>query len=104
MTLSVGEKVKVLLNIEDDLNNTVLEILEENATYFILNRLKVEIVPETLNSTLVKMVIHDFQKRKNSKNGLLKSKQEGDMQESYLTDYPKEIIDEIDSKRKIRVI
>ncbi|MEH7346467.1 phage head-tail connector protein [Bacillus sp. JJ1532] len=101
---SILETVKALLNIEDDSKDTILEYYIEDATNFILNEGFHDEVPHSLRSTLVKMVIYDYEKKIYRKNGVLKNKTEGDMSESYVTEYPKEILQQIQRRRRVRVV
>lgn len=101
---SILDTVKALLNIEGDSKDTILEFFIEDATNFILNEGFHNEVPQSLRSTLVKMVIYDYEKKINRKNGILKNRTEGDISESYVTEYPKDILQQIQRKRKIKVL
>jgi hypothetical protein len=100
---STLEKIKILLdmdthNVEKD---DLLEILIEQETSVILNHRQLTELPTSLTSLLMDMVVFRHKRREND---TLKNKTEGDIIESYITEYPEHIRIQLDSGRKIRVI
>ena len=93
-------KIKILLNITDNTEDALLGILMENAVSFIKRTCFLDEVSTEFNPVLRKMVIFDY--RKNGSENL-KSESAGSLMESFLTEYPQDILNEIYPYRRIRV-
>ncbi|MFJ7680344.1 phage head-tail connector protein [Peribacillus sp. NPDC097198] len=101
-TLDAISKLKILLGIEDtNENSDKLELYLSGACDYILNYCRIEAIPIALTSTLLKMAAFDYRA-----HGLdnVKSETKGRLSESYITDYPPNIMNQLNPYRRIRVI
>lgn len=97
-------KIKIRLEIDPDDNSkdSLFEVLIEDAISYIkrIAFLNENEVNENFHSVIRKMVVFDF-RRQGVEN--LKTETAGSLQENFVTEYPKDILDEITPYRKIRV-
>lgn len=100
--LDAISKLKILLGIENkDESSDKLELYLSAASDYILNYCRIEAVPLALTSTLLKMAAFDYRA-----HGLdnVKSEAKGRLSESYITEYPANIINQLNPYRRIKVI
>lgn len=95
-------KIKIRLEIDsgDVSKDNLFEVLIEDAISYIKRITFLDEVNEDFHSVIRKMVVFDY-RRQGVEN--LKSETAGSLQESFVTEYPKDILDEITPYRKIRV-
>lgn len=91
-------KASIILNKPYD---EILDIYCEQAVGFIYNFCRRNTIPTELYSVIVSMIVHDYRKR-GVENVTSESK--GRLKDSYTTQYPPDIINQLIGRRKIIVV
>ena len=95
------ERIKLLLNIDDESKDALLEELIEEAEEYIVNATNNPDCLDSLTRTIINMVIYDYNMGGNK--GLTSENYSG-VSFGYLNGYSKDIEDQIKKYRKVRVI
>ncbi|MGP7815557.1 phage head-tail connector protein [Niallia sp. 01092] len=97
--------IKLLLDITDTTQDGLLNLYVSMATDYILDELNLNTLPQSLNTLVYEMVVFLY-RSKGVEN--LKSNEEGSLIETYITEYPPNILKRLqnykDRNRSIRVI
>lgn len=82
------EKVKIILDLENDNKDGLLEIYIQNAKDYIIDFTRIEKIPKTLESVIIDMVVFQYRQR-GIENVTTETK--GSLYESFITEYPNNI-------------
>lgn len=94
-------KVKVFLNIKDTDKDELLTILIDNAKQEIINYCNLKEYDNKLDSTLIKMVLSDYNKL--GSEGIASQSYSG-VSESFINGYSEDIISILNKHRKLRML
>lgn len=100
-TNNIIEKVKIVLDIEDDSKDGLLDIYIQNAKDYIFDYTLINEIPTTLESVIVEMVVFQYRQR-GVENITTESK--GTLYESMVTEYPNNIRRRLNSYKRVRVV
>lgn len=82
------DKVKIILDIDDDSKDDLLSIYSDNAKDYILDFTQIEEIPDTLQSVIVDMIVYQYRAR-GVENSTTESM--GALYNSYMSEYPNNI-------------
>lgn len=91
------DSVKTILDINDDKSDELLKIYVNNANDFILDYTRLPKIPATLGSTVIDMAVFQYRQRELEN---VKSESMGAMGYSFITEYPSNITDRLDSYKR----
>lgn len=95
------ERIKLLLNITDESKDALLNELIDNATEFATNYTNNEAAIDSLNGTIIAMVIYDYNRM--GTEGLTSENYSG-VSFGYASGYSDDIMKQLKKYRKVKVI
>jgi hypothetical protein len=95
------EKAKIMLGMELEPIDTLLEVYLQNAQEFVIDYCKLTEIPTSFHSVLSQMIVFQY-RQKGIEN--IKSEGKGSLSESYITEYPLNIMNRLNPHCRVKFI